>query len=337
MRSIKINPKVSIIIPVYNGSNYIKEAIDSALTQTYKNIEVVVVNDGSADATEDIALSYGDRIKYFYKDNGGVATALNYGIEKMTGEYLSWLSHDDMYFPNKIERQIDYLNQIDSEKTILYGDFEINDVETGRTYVNVTPAVGQDLRDSLYLLFGGAIHGCTLLLPRKCFDEVGLFNEKLRTVQDYDVWFKLLKGGYEFRHTDGPLIISRHHKGQGTLSMADIHQNEVERLYVWAFDEFYERFKSFSLEQIAPFVMLLKNKMLTEAPAHIIDRWPGNPEQREILLHYIQGRETEGVVGTLARKLTGQSMPKSASVGHSALTWICRSFEKIGFKVWRRR
>ena len=78
------NPKVSIIIPVYNGSNYLANAIDSALAQTYKNIEVIVVNDGSKDegATERIALSYGDRIHYYAKSNGGVSSALNFGIPR---------------------------------------------------------------------------------------------------------------------------------------------------------------------------------------------------------------------------------------------------------------
>ena len=77
-----MDKKVSIIIPVYNGSNYLKEAIESALAQTYDNVEVLVVNDGSNDggATEQIALSYGERIRYFKKENGGVASALNVGI-----------------------------------------------------------------------------------------------------------------------------------------------------------------------------------------------------------------------------------------------------------------
>ena len=92
------DPKVSIIIPVYNGANYVSEAIDSALAQTYKNIEIIVVNDGSSDdgATEKIAKSYGDRIRYFAKENGGVSSALNFGIRQMTGEWFSWLSHDDL-------------------------------------------------------------------------------------------------------------------------------------------------------------------------------------------------------------------------------------------------
>ena len=108
-------PLVSIVIPVYNGSNFLQQAIDSALNQTYKNIEIIVVNDGSRDdgATEQIALSYGDKIRYFSKENGGVSTALNMGIANMKGEYFSWLSHDDMYKPEKIEKQIEAINQFD--------------------------------------------------------------------------------------------------------------------------------------------------------------------------------------------------------------------------------
>ena len=84
-------PLVSIIIPVYNGSNYLAEAIDSALNQTYDNCEIIVINDGSNDngATERIAKSYGNKIKYYSKENGGVASALNFGINMMEGEYFS--------------------------------------------------------------------------------------------------------------------------------------------------------------------------------------------------------------------------------------------------------
>ena len=83
----KFSPLVSIVIPVYNGSNYLAEAIDSALAQTYPNIEILVINDGSKDdgATKNLALSYGDKIRYFEKENGEVATALNFGIEKLNG------------------------------------------------------------------------------------------------------------------------------------------------------------------------------------------------------------------------------------------------------------
>ncbi len=112
-------PLVSIIIPVYNGSNYMCEAIDSALAQTYANIEVIVVNDGSVDngATEKIAKSYGEKIRYYQKPNGGVSSALNLGIANMRGEYFSWLSHDDVYMPDKIEKEIAALSRLQDSDT----------------------------------------------------------------------------------------------------------------------------------------------------------------------------------------------------------------------------
>ncbi len=84
----EFQPLVSIVIPVYNGSNYMREAIDSALAQSYERVEVIVVNDGSTDDTEQIALSYGERIRYFRKENGGVSSALNLGIKGNEGGVL---------------------------------------------------------------------------------------------------------------------------------------------------------------------------------------------------------------------------------------------------------
>ena len=123
------NPLVSIVIPVYNGADYLAEAIDSAIAQTYSNIEIIVVNDGSTDdgATERVARAYGNRIKYYSKPNGGVATALNYAIKRMNGDYFSWLSHDDVYLPEKVERQIKKLEELDGEMVILYSNVEVID------------------------------------------------------------------------------------------------------------------------------------------------------------------------------------------------------------------
>ena len=79
------HPKISIVIPVYNGADFVAEAIDSALNQTYDNVEIIVVNDGSKDNTEEVVKRYGDKVRYFAKPNGGVSSALNLGIAEMTG------------------------------------------------------------------------------------------------------------------------------------------------------------------------------------------------------------------------------------------------------------
>ena len=211
------NPKVSIVIPVYNGSKYMREAIDSALGQSYPNVEVIVVNDGSNDngATEKIALSYAERIRYFAKENGGVSTALNLAIEKMTGDYFSWLSHDDVYYPNKIERQIEFLIKNNLEDTILYGGYDLID-ESSKTFQQVKPDSlysEEKLNISLFPVLRGLINGCSLLIHKSHFEKSGLFDEKLLITQDYALWFKMFRNA-KVKFLPGIFVKSRFHNEQ---------------------------------------------------------------------------------------------------------------------------
>lgn len=224
-------PKVSIVIPVYNGSNYMSEAIDSALAQTYKNIEVLVINDGSNDngKTREIALSYGNKIRYFEKLNGGVATALNLGIREMRGEYFSWLSHDDVYYPDKVEKQINYLKNEKNKNVIMYSDFDfINNLSEFIRTVKIKNT--NTINISYALLTDHPIHGCTVLIPKMCFDIIGLFNEDLKTTQDYDMWFRMSRV-FCFIHIPEPLIKSRTHDGQSSRTIK-IHATEIDEYYV---------------------------------------------------------------------------------------------------------
>ena len=228
------NPKVSIIIPVYNGSDFLQQAIDSALAQTYNNIEVIIVNDGSNDegATEKIALSYGDKIRYFNKPNGGVATALNLGIEKMSGEYFSWLSHDDLYLKDKIEQQIKFLTSLPKEsiaKTIVYSDFHIFTTDPEKIVPMVMPGVTKEYFRT-WITYKTNLHGCTLLIPKKALLESGRFNEKLRTTQDYDLWFRMAEN-YYFVYRPGFTVKARNHSGQGTIKMSNIVKLECNDLF----------------------------------------------------------------------------------------------------------
>lgn len=210
---MKKQPKVSIVIPVYNGSNYVKDAIDSALAQTYSNIEIIVVNDGSNDdgKTRKIAESYGNKIRYFEKENGGVSTALNFAIEKMTGDYFSWLSHDDMYFPNKVECEVEYLKKYD-ENTILYSNFTL--VDKDGNYMSTVILDHKLLTEKpAYAVLRCAIGGITLLIPKKAFKECGTFDTSLRCVQDYELWFQFLKK-YKFVHLTEVLAKTRIHSMQ---------------------------------------------------------------------------------------------------------------------------
>lgn len=229
------NPKVSIIIPVFNGANYLSQAIDSALGQTYPDCEVIVVNDGSQDdgATERIALSYGNRIFYYTKDNGGVSSALNFGIARMTGEYLAWLSHDDLFHPDKIRLQIEFVGG--RTDIVAYGDFEIIGNCSQRLGVRRERKVSSGLF-KYYLIFSHPIHGCTTLIPKGILDAVGGFDELLRTVQDYDLWYRIAKN-YEFIHQDVILAGFRMHESQGSVTVRPECLREYSRFYWKCFEE----------------------------------------------------------------------------------------------------
>ena len=126
MTNLNQLPLVSIIIPVYNGGNFLRDAIESALNQTYPNIEVIVVNDGSDDCgeTEKIASDFVGKIVYLSKENGGVSSALNFGIQQMKGDFFSWLSHDDLYVETKIEEQLFYFFK-DPSIELVYGNYDL--------------------------------------------------------------------------------------------------------------------------------------------------------------------------------------------------------------------
>ncbi len=223
------SPLVSIIIPVYNGSNYMREAIDSALNQTYDNIEVLVINDGSTDETESIALSYGDKIRYYKKENGGVSTALNYGLKMMKGDFFSWLSHDDKYLPEKIETQVKKYLELNDKKVIVKShscniDCDSNIVAGNKKeYKNVNLSE----KDSINLLLSnGSLGGCNLLIPKEVFDKCGGFNEKLRYIQDFDMWLRILTVGFHIYEIAEIDVCNRIHNGQLTQTGRKLFRDE---------------------------------------------------------------------------------------------------------------
>ncbi len=223
-------PKVSIVIPVYNGSDYLGEAIDSALTQTYPNIEILIVNDGSNDggATERIARSYGDKVRYVSKDNGGVASALNLAIREMKGDYFSWLSHDDLYLPQKVERQMEIVRARADGRTVVYSNYATF-AGSGGVSVPVSLKRIEPEQFRYWITVENVLHGCTLLIPKEAFSECGTFQETLRTTQDYDLWFRIA-GKYSFVLLPEVLVHARSHSGQGSIKMAEVVLDECNAL-----------------------------------------------------------------------------------------------------------
>jgi glycosyltransferase involved in cell wall biosynthesis len=268
-------PLVSIVIPVYNGSRYLAQAINSALAQTYKNIEILVVNDGSNDGgkSRGVALAYGDKIRYFEKENGGVSTALNLAIANMRGEYFSWLSHDDLYLPDKIQIQIDILQKEEHKDAIIYGNYvNIDENSQVLSTFNAGAAYPKEkLAHSLYPLLRGLIHGCSLLIHKSHFERVGLFDEKLRTAGDYDLWFKMFRSAKLIYH-DGTLVKNRCHAEQ-QVNYSKTHVAECN----WLWSSMIDRLTSKELREMAGSeyqfyrmtAAFLKETPFTEAQQHV--------------------------------------------------------------------
>lgn len=190
-----LHPLVSIVIPVYNGSNYLSEAINSALAQTYPNIEILVINDGSTDdgATHDIAMSYSDKIRYFQKENGGVVSALNFGIDQMRGEYFAWLSHDDLYQPEKIEKQVQALQKHKGPRsTFCICNCTFID-ENGKELYRSFVRQDHEFDKPACFLFLGIVgfNGIMVLIPKILLDQCGQFTPSLAT-HEYDMWLRIM-------------------------------------------------------------------------------------------------------------------------------------------------
>ena len=226
-KELKKKPLVSVVIPVYNGDNYLASAISSVLNQSYSNIELIIVNDGSVDngLTESIALSYADdRLHYYRKENGGVATALNYGIEKATGEYICWLSHDDLLPKDKILHQLIQLQEWEKEEMII--PYSYNEVineggfKSKRTtqYLFRVNASGAS-KPSDYFKLRHIIFS-SLLVPKKFFQKNKFVNELLYS-QDTFMFFQMLKDGYKLRYSRYGYINYRVHSNQGSFTRND--------------------------------------------------------------------------------------------------------------------
>ena len=235
------NPKVVVIMPVYNGSNYMREAIDSALNQTYKNVEVVVINDGSTDGgkTDTIAKSYGDKIKYFVKENGGVSSALNFGIKYIQDNYkdayFCWLSHDDKYTPEKIEKEVKALKG-HNKTTVVFSNFSLfDDKGTIFAATHSEERIKEDQFKGIYPVLKGMVNGDTILVHQDVFNKCGYFDEVNTNAADYRMWLKVFA---EFDHVflKEPLSLYRIHDQQDTVK-SPTYNEESDNFWLTAIDE----------------------------------------------------------------------------------------------------
>ena len=208
---------VSVIIPTYNRRDKIAAAIESALGQTYNNLEIIIIDDGSSDNTYEILGKYGDKIRYIYQENRGVSSARNRGIKECSGDLVAFLDSDDQWLPEKIEKQIELLKANPCVSVVLceyYFMYENGEIfgqsqrwrdfnEHGKIFNNI--------------LMNPAFVPPSVLIYKQVLFDIGLFDETLKTAEDQDMMLKLASK-YRFGLVEEPLFMCmREHEGLSQL------------------------------------------------------------------------------------------------------------------------
>ncbi len=203
-------PAVSIIIPTYNRSQLIARAVKSVLNQTFQNFELIIVNDASTDNTEEIINSFNDkRIKYVrHEKNKGEAAARNTGIKTAVSEYIAYQDSDDEWLPGKLAKQMELLDKAPPQVGVIYTGFW-KTWKNNRTYIPFSWVRKKDGDIHKELLKGNFIGSPVVIVKKECFDEMGLFDERLRNLVDWEMWLRISKR-YHFRCVDEPLVIAHY-------------------------------------------------------------------------------------------------------------------------------
>ncbi len=209
MTSSTANPKISIVLPTYNGSKYLRQAIESCLNQTYRHMELIVVDDGSTDNTPEIIRSYADpRIKIIRNEkNQRLPRSLNIGFAAATGDYLTWTSDDNEYLPTALEEMLRFL-QSRPDVDFVYTDMLVLDLKTGQQTVK------QCTHWTFY--FENLIGAC-YLYPRRVYETIGEFDPRFEWVEDYDYWLRVEKK-FTMRRLAKALYLYRDHPRSLTRS-----------------------------------------------------------------------------------------------------------------------
>lgn len=194
-------PIVSIIIPAYNAEKYIKQTIESAIGQTYKNIEVIVIDDGSKDGAAEIVKSFGDqRIIYIFQENKGQSAARNSGIKIAKGKYISFLDSDDLFLPQKIERQVDFLES-NPDCGVCYSKiYHFFSDQPEKLYYNPIPNYSGYIFDKL--LTHSVVNPLAAVMRKEYLDKYGGFKEDWRRCDEQYLWLKMAFNKVKFCYLD---------------------------------------------------------------------------------------------------------------------------------------
>ena len=199
---------VSVVIATRNRSLLIREAIDSVLNQTYKNYELLIVDDGSIDDTEMRVKEFNNpRIRYIFQENHGRSYARNTAIEMSKGEYLTFLDDDDLYLTKKIELQVEFMRN-NPQCDVVYGEALCFTTDKDKTFMKYSAEFEGNIYGKIALFLPHTICLPTIMLRRNVVIEIGLFDENLNRFEDIDLWRRISKK-YPYFAIQQPLCLVR--------------------------------------------------------------------------------------------------------------------------------
>ena len=233
-------PFFSVVIPLYNKENYISQTLKTVLGQTFADFEIVIINDGSTDASEEIVRSFQDsRINYFSTKNQGAAAARNLGIEKATSPYIAFLDADDLWFENHLEELKNLIERFPNAG--MYANRYQLIFKKGTTYQPSFFGIADDYEGVVKDYFASSLHyaiasSISIAIPKSIFAEVGNFKQYISSGQDTDMWIRI---ALHSKIIIGNKLTSSYlHFIEGSLSKTAILEKKIKR-----FDEYHEQEK----------------------------------------------------------------------------------------------
>ncbi len=243
-----MNPVVSVIIPCFNGAQYLAEAVESVLTQTFTNFECIIVDDGSTDETRQVSeslMSRDSRVKYLFKNNGGVASARNFGVRQAQGEWVQFLDGDDWLHKNKIKFQLNYLNSIDSgDEVVFYSDYELVYQNSSQNIVKRITNISGNMnneqlleRAATWALKPDFPAPIWSLLIKKTVFRKKMMNEHFRLMDDLEFIIDILFQGVPFVYTP---IVGVFYRKHTFPSLTKMPRRTIRDDYIFLLESMYK-------------------------------------------------------------------------------------------------
>lgn len=243
-------PKVSVIIPTYNRENYICEAIDSILSQTYKDFEIIIVDDGSTDNTKDIIKKYENKVLYFYQANAGPGAARNRGIKEAKGELIAFLDADDVWLPDKLKSEIEVFDK-SSACDLVYCNGEFIDEEGRSLKRNVCCSSGLSKTEEVSfdrILEKWDIYPSMVMVKKNILIEFGGFDEEYG-FEEYILWFNIAQK-YKIFYLDENLVKRKFSIQSLTHRDPRKMRNREIQFYIKA-NSYFPAYKAYFLKRIS--------------------------------------------------------------------------------------